>query len=88
MNYIKILKPTYVINRIKQYKEKLPIGYDIPILFLLCDMIYCFFSTGCTVKDYMMYEFYKLNRYGKRQFITGCKMDKWYKKIIQFCQMN
>lgn len=43
-------------------------------------MAFSFLKYRCTVKDYMIYEFYKLNSFGKNYFFTGGLADRWYEK--------
>lgn len=80
MNYRIVLNPMYIWKRLKELQGNLPEEYHMPMIVLLFDMAISFIMTGCSVKDYMLYEFYKLNHFGKRQFFTAAKADRWFKK--------
>lgn len=80
MNYKEVLKFGFVKKRLEEYRQLLPEHFHKPTYLLLLDMAFSFLKYRCTVKDYMIYEFYKLNSFGKKQFFTGGLADRWYEK--------
>lgn len=80
MNYRSVLRPGFIKKRLNDYRRLLPTNYNKPIFLLVLDMAISFFRYRCTVKDYIIYEFYKLNHYGRDQFFTGGRADRWYDK--------
>lgn len=88
MDYKEVLKFSFIKKRLEEYKYLLPEEYYRPDWLLLFDMAYSFLRYRCTVKDYIMYEFYKLNRFGRNQFFTGGRADKWYSKNNDPVLMN
>lgn len=60
----------HILHRLDEYIEMLPDTVHISKLFLIIDYLFSLLAYGCGVMDYFLYEFYYLNRRGKKSFIT------------------
>ena len=60
----------HIINRVNEYIDYLPPTEKYSRTYLKFDYLRSFLLYGCGAMDYFMYEYYKLNRHGKKQFIT------------------
>ena len=54
-------------------------GVDRSRFFLLLDMLYCTIRYGSDVYNYRSMKFYKLNHYGRNEFITNLRNEKLIK---------
>lgn len=71
---------SYIKNRVTYFAEPVSAEYHISLLRLYLDCAFCWLRYGTTAKDYFLYQFYLKNRDGRKQFLTGCRMDKWFEK--------
>lgn len=66
------------INTFKGYAKTVK---GIHPLWLLILFLKDYLTYGCTIRDFFIYKFYFLNRYGKKLFYTGMEQIKFYNKI-------
>lgn len=69
-----------VFKRKNQYAPEVTKTYGISKVRLILKYLRAYITRGCTVKDFFGYRFYLLNGKGRRQFVTGGSMSRWYKK--------
>lgn len=77
-----------IIKAIKNYRKRLNDYYniirakcDISKMRFLVDAFYCHFRYNCCVNDYVKHQFYRLNKIGRKGFITAYP-------AIEFAQKN
>lgn len=67
----------YINQRINQYIDKAVAKSGLSRRFLYLDCVFNCILGRCTIRDYFIYNFFYLNRKGKKEFISGVEQNKW-----------
>lgn len=69
-----------LLERFNKYAPKAQQRYKVSYVHLLFDYFCSYLQTKCSVKDYFNYQFYLMNSLGKKQYVTGVRIQKWFNK--------
>lgn len=70
----------YIISRINEYLDVNAQKSGINKRFLFVDCVWNCMLQRCTIRDYFIYNFYWLNKKGKRNYISGIEQNSWQEK--------
>lgn len=67
-------------KRIGQFLDDASKKSGLPKWWLYLDCIFNCLFRKCSIRDYFIFKYYHLNRFGKKEYLSGIEQDDWYTK--------